>query len=184
MEKQSPVAHVIEILNQATDECRDILSAPEHGSFALMVAGTIKTLISRLSVSSGGVTASADAPALKPITNFMGEEISLPKKVTVADLKPDDAEKQAFIARVNQLYGVFNTIAPEGILNDYSRQEDIYVLRGVAKRAGVEDYADHEVNLGFIEVIGEAIKTKEANAKEQADIDSKLADDKKNANKK
>jgi hypothetical protein len=65
-------------------------------------------------------------------------------------------------------------LLPKGLLNDYTIPEDQLVIRGVAKRAGVQGYEDAKISISFIEKIQKAIKKKAADEVEQKKIDEAL----------
>ena len=113
--------------------------------------------------------------AFKPITNFMGEKIEIAKPINPADLQPTNPEKEKFIEKVNKLYTQFTTLAPEGILNGYTIPEDVLVLRGVAKRAGVENFEERPLTSQFIEDIALAIGIKAEEEVTQKKIEKELA---------
>jgi len=100
----------------------------------------------------------------------MGEDITKKKEVTASDLNPKEEEKKKFRERVHKLRDEIHSIHPSVILNSYTMADDLLVLRGCAKLAGVEDYDKKEINLKFIEEIltGLDLKAEEAEAHKKA----------------
>lgn len=115
------------------------------------------------------------ADQFPPITKFMGEEITLPKKIKVEDLTPGEAERAIYVDKVTTLYSQIETMSPEGVLNSYTIPEDVLVLRGVAKKAGVEGYDEKPLNIPFIEEIVKGIQDKRNADAEQTKIDQQLS---------
>lgn len=177
-----PVQESLTILQTAQKEINDKLQDPLFVHRRLEINKHFKLIETQLKYMGAVIEPSfktsangkTERTAFKPITNFMGEKIEIAKPVKVADLKPSDPEKEKYIEKVNKLYAQFTTLAPEGILNGYTIPEDILVLRGVAKRAGVENYEDAPLNLKFIEDIALAIEIKADEEKEQKNIDKEL----------
>ena len=177
-----PIQQSIRIIQEAKEEINITLKAPEFVHNLLPINTLFDRILTRLQYMGGVLEPDKhEKVEFPPITSFMGEEIIHATKITPADLNPKEAEKQDYLNKVNKLYAEFESIAPEGILNSYTNKEDVLVLRGVAKKAGVEDYADREINLLFIDKIAAAIKAKAQDEKLQAKIDKELAGQNKGA---
>src|SRR5699024_7014201 len=68
----------------------------------------------------------------------------------------------------------FITLSPEGILNDYTLPEDQLVIRGVAKKAGIANYEDIELNIPSLEAIAQAIRENEKGEAQEKKIEQEL----------
>lgn len=162
----------ISILTGARDEIKILLVDSEHSHLSIGILASLEREISRLEFIGGVQPSTTTKQEFPPITNFLGEDINYPKPLTEDDLSPSELERSNFLTKVNNLYEQIDTLAPDGILNTYTIPEDILVLRGVAKKAGVEGYEEAEINVPFIESI---VKAKAA--KGQADLENKKIDE-------
>jgi hypothetical protein len=166
------------ILQEASAKVAEALDQPEHGMIRLAVTTDITKVINRL-LHLGGIAVQVPRVGpdeFPPITNFMGEDITQknPLLGPLADTRiPDDV--QLLLARIEKYYPIFDTIAPEGIINDFgSRIDDILLIRGIAKRAGVPDFEDARITIAFIEKIQKAIIKKRKDEKAQERIEQNL----------
>jgi len=162
------------IINNAKKDAVKILNQGGHGTLAITISSNLEQVVNRLNFITGTSMRGEKAPKFKPVTNFMGEDITLPTPVKQEDLTPDQAERKSFLDKVEKLYMQFNTIPPEGILKDYTLPEDVVVIRGVAKRAGVEGYEDRPMDVAFMKDIAEGIDSKAAEDAKQREIDAEL----------
>ncbi|MFB6453728.1 hypothetical protein ACE38W_00530 [Chitinophaga sp. Hz27] len=187
MEKPNCLVLAIAALQHAKEEATQYLSdTPEYSSHRFIIDGRMTTLINMLSTSTGTTPVSSTknvADLFPPITNFFGDEIALPTVIVPEDLTPKELEGERFVSAVNKLYAEFTTITPEGILNSYVLPEHQLILRGVAKKAGLSDYEEREINLSFVEEIGQSIIAKEKAVKDQEDINQRLAEETAKASK-
>lgn len=149
------------------------LSAPQYNGNLLNINSLFQQLISRL-VFMGGILEPETAEKktkLQPMTSFMGRPLKQDKTAAV-DLDPKESEKQQYLAKVEKLYNQIGFIQPSIILNSYTIPEDVLVLRGVAKRAGVEGYESKELTVAFIEEIQFAIENKKELEQTQKIVDT------------
>ncbi|MVT11367.1 hypothetical protein [Chitinophaga tropicalis] len=169
----NPIGQTAELLEQAKSYAEDLLEG--NPSVILMVSSGLVAIINRLNFMAGRESQINKPVEFPPITEFMGEEIKYAKKIEKADLTPAEADRQDFIKKVEQLYAQFDSITPEGLLHGYTLPEDQLVIRGVAKRAGVEDYADRDIDIYFLEDIAAAIRQNAAADAKQQEIERQLA---------
>ncbi|SHK93117.1 hypothetical protein SAMN05444266_101626 [Chitinophaga jiangningensis] len=162
----------VDILVKAKEDVVALI-ADDHKAYSLVVIGGMDAIINRLKYPSKRLSQQA-LYKFEPITNFMGDEISRPELLTKEDLSPDEARKAEFIRKVDMLLAQFTTMDPAGILSAYTMPEDQLVVRGVAKRAGIDDYRDRPVDLRFIEDIAGALEEAAASSAEQKRIDTEL----------
>jgi hypothetical protein len=164
------------IVDQCKSDVAALLNAPENEYTKIHAEASLNKLSARLHHLAGSVPAGADKPTeFEPITNFMGEPIVPAGILSADDLEPGEADRMAFVARVEKLEAEIETISPAGIINSYTTAEDQLVLRGVAKRAGVEDFEDAEITEAFIESIVAGIKEKRAAEALDAKVEAEIA---------
>ena len=174
MENTQRISIALDILDEAKQDIAGVLEN-DH-SVLLIVESGLTRLINRLSAMIGKSAHIGAIVEHPPITDFMGEKIEYAKQIDVAVLTPLEADKQHFRQRVNELYDQFDSISPEGLVQNATIPEEQIFIRGVAKKAGVEGYEDREITVEFIEEIAAAIKQQAADAAQQAAIDKQLAD--------
>lgn len=161
-------------IKQAQVEVNKNLADTDYRGNLLEINSLFQRLIARL-VFMGGIEHPGDVQkerTLKPMTRFMGREIKQDKTASV-DLDPAEHQKQQYLQKVNKLYDSIQFTQPSIILNAYTMNDDVMVLRGVAKKAGVEGYESKELNQSFIEEIQFAIAAKIEEALLQKNIDDK-----------
>lgn len=172
---KSPLTVVAEGLTEVKDHLHEILTEPEHSSILLYAKGALGAMINRFHFLAGTTPTASTTEQFPPVTNFMGEELTLPKPIKPENLSPDELERDLFVDKVNRLYATIQTIPVDGVLNSYTLPEDQLVIRGVAKRAGLEGYEDREINPAFISDICDAIKAKDARSVQETQIEAELA---------
>ena len=174
---KSPVILSLEALQSVSEEVSDYLSGTEYEHIKLTISSGLERLISRLSFLTGNDISTSAPVKFEPVTNFMGENIERnTKDVTEDDLDPTEAEKRAYLAKVDKLYAEIDTLDVNAVLNSYSDAEGEQVLRGVAKRADVGGYDVRDLKIPFVEEIIAGKKAKEAAAKEEEEIQKQLAE--------
>lgn len=143
------------ILQNAKEEVLEILKDTNLGLISISIRSGLDKLINQLNFLSGEsqVAPVHAAGQFKPITSFMGEPINRPKKVTPEQLVPQNKEKNAFLEQVKELEKNFPLMSNEKILDKYKVPAYSLTLRGVAKRAGLENYRDGNINNQFIDDI-------------------------------
>lgn len=170
----TPLKQVVAIISKAKVDINELLSAKEHHMLLIGLNANLDKMANRVNFLSGSSVSTTGQAHFPPVTNFMGEEITLPKAIEKDDLEPGEADRLTFIDKVERLYAEFLSIPIDGILNAYTIPEDQLVVRGVAKKAGIEGYADREFTVKFMEEIAEGIKSKEAEDVKQKEIDQQL----------
>lgn len=164
----TPIEEASKLISSTQTQLKKLLGTGEYSHLWLGLDAHLTRMGNQLQHLSGQ---QFDAPVqeeYEPITNFMGEEIAYKDEIKVEDLDPEEAERAIFLDKVDRLYLQFDTIEPDGILNSHTTPEDVLVVRGVAKKAGVEGYEERELTIPFIEAISKAIKAKaQGDAKEK-----------------
>lgn len=131
-------------------------------------------MLGRLAAVSGGKLAGIikkKAP-LEPVTVFMGEIINRKKPLEVKDLTPDEAEKANIREKADKLQNNFLNLTNEKILEAWTT--DPIVLRLIAKRVGVEDFREAEINDQYITNIRNAMKEQDAVLESKEDFEAGL----------
>ncbi|MGE9312874.1 hypothetical protein ACLOAU_14595 [Niabella sp. CJ426] len=137
---------------------------------ALKVDSNFKQSINALSHAAGVSQPTTQAPTLGPIKSFMGKEIHAnDTSVSSSAINPAEETKKDFIKKVNDLYAVIDSQESTLVLQNNTLPEDVLALRGVAKKAGVIDFEDAELNVAFIESIKAGKAKKEADKKARAE---------------
>lgn len=168
-----PVQDSLQVVKQAQMEVNKLLSHPDFQYKLLEINQKFQIILQHL-VHVGGVLEpdeSKKQTKLQPMTSFMGRPLKQDRVVS-ADLDPKESEKQQFLGKVEKLYNQIGFIQPSIILNSYTIPEDVLVLRGVAKRAGVDGYESKELTISFIEEIQFAIEQKKEVEQKQKIIDT------------
>ena len=93
-----------------------------------------------------------------PLTHIMGIPIEYRQPVTKEQLQPTNAERDKFLADRDNLYNQFLELKNEKIFSYWKQPGGDAVVRAVAKKAGIENYADAKVNDIFVNNIRKAIK--------------------------
>lgn len=158
------------ILVEANQKISALLVHPETQMIALGITSKLGQLINQLNHLSGTAINVTERVEFGPVVYPEQKVVNITKEAFAS--LPDDIVK--FKADVNNLYLQFDTLAPEGILNDYTIPEHQQLIRGVAKLAGVHNFEDATINLNFIEKVQKAIVAKRAGEAEQKRIDAEL----------
>lgn len=171
-----PIQDSISIVTEARKKVNELFKDSGLINSLPEMNGLFDRMLTRLKFMGGTLEPkSVEEPTgpdpFPPITNFMGEDIRRPENKIAADLNPAAAEKQLYLDKVQNLYSKLPTMNPESILKSYVIPEDILVLRGVAKRAGVANYETAELNTEFIGAIVKGIAKKAATKSMQQKID-------------
>jgi hypothetical protein len=157
-----------QLLLATKEDVQNLLSGTEHGATASLINHQLDQLINRVAFLGGNAPVSTATTEFPPITEFMGEPINRAEPITEAQLAAGDLEKQIFTDKVEALYDNIEAMFPDKVLNSYTIPEDVLVLRGVAKKAGVPDYSNAPLNVAFVEAIHEGIaKKREEELKQQ-----------------
>lgn len=170
------IKQAAEIILVAKKEVKALLDQLPLSNLSLATEPALQAIINRLFFLSGTpqLPETNGVVEFPPVTNFMGEEITYPKQVKLEDIKASDYERTIFLDKVTRLYGEIISVSPQGILNSYTLPEDILVLRGVAKKAGIEGFEEREINLRFIEDIAAGILAKEKETALESKINAQL----------
>lgn len=171
-----PVQECLNIVAEAKNKCIQLLTGTPHVNNILELNALFTRIETKLTYM-GAVTEpdlatkSLEQQMFQPITNFMGEEIVVSKPINKAQLSPKQDEVLKFQNDVTALYAGIRTMEPGQVLRAHPLPEHILIVRGVAKRAGVDDFASAVWNEKFIEDIQLAIELKEEVNEAQQKID-------------
>lgn len=161
-------------IKQAQVEVNKNLADTDYRANLLELNSLFQRLIARL-VFMGGIENPNEPQkprSLQPMTRFMGRDVKQDKTAN-ADLDPTEHAKQQYLQKVNKLYESIQFTQPSIILNAYTMIDDVMVLRGVAKKAGVQGYESKDLDQAFIEEIQFAIAAKIEETQLQKNIDDK-----------
>lgn len=139
-----------------------LLIPVDQDMLRLQFLSPLERLVNRASFLGGEIVNSTEKVEYPPITEFMGEKIERMVPVKEEDLDPDQEAKDKFLAKIDTLQKDLGGLETKKILESYVTKEDRLVLRGLAKRANVEDYKDAEINVSFIEAIRQGFLAIEA----------------------
>lgn len=151
MEKMKLVAKV---LADARAEIKSILTGEDDMVILPMDSG-LERLVNR-ALFLGGIYADPAAAKVE-FPPIVIEGVAVTKPVTEEDLEPEDEAKGKFLKKVDELEKQFPALESEKILESYVVKEDIMAIRGVAKRAQLEDFRTAEINLEFLERIRQGL---------------------------
>lgn len=172
-----PIREAAAILEDAKEKVAEKLSAQQHSSLALATGPQIQSIINRLHFISNTPAKHAVKQKNKydkPVTNFLGEKIALPKTVQPIDLEPGKDEVAIFRERVQELGRSIGLMSPEAVLAQFVGQDE-FVIRGLAKSAGFHDYEDAELTVEYVEKIQDELAKRERQAAAEAEAEAGLA---------
>lgn len=175
---ERPIALSRQVITEAKQEVNKLLQGPPYNQNLIQINALFDRILNRLGFMAEVVepeNGKTTEQAFKPITNFMGTEIKRAPS-TATEVEVPDTEKEKYLAKVDRLWRELPAMPPTIVLNSYTQPDDVLVLRGVAKRAGVPDFADKELTIPFIEeIIWGIAAVNEANTKQnKIDTDHKV----------
>jgi hypothetical protein len=176
-----PIQEAHQLVAACQQEVQKFLSGPQHNRNLLSINSNFRVILEHLKFMGGVLEPekkSAGNERFPPMTTFMGRPLkSANGKSTSEEIIPKNPEKEVYLAKVEKLYNEIGNTAPSIIMNAYTQEHDIAVLRGVAKLAGLENFKEAEINTEFIQAIQVAIEQKAEEKQQLADIDkaSKVA---------
>lgn len=166
---QQEIHLVLNELRKAKINVLEVLTPTNNSLLRIHAENALDNLINRFAFVAGDSSSVGNTSGQKfpPVTNFMGENIEISKPITRADLTSKEVEKNKILDKMSELQKVIYDLENKQVLENYSLKEDKIVLRGLAKRAGVEDYAKAEINEAFIQEIKVGLLVKEAAEKKE-----------------
>lgn len=168
---------VSEVLAQAKEVITEILEGTQHGATSALIGHSLDQLVNRVHFLGGSAPVTTATTEFPPITEFMGEPITRSVPITEQALTPGQLERQIYTDKVEALYDVIESMFPDKILNSYTIPEDVLVLRGVAKKADVKDFATAPLNIPFVEAIYEGIAAKRLAEEKQQEFEANLVNE-------
>lgn len=166
-----------QVLQEVKKYVLELLADESHGLTVITIRSSLEKLINQLNFLSGDqqITPQNASDLFPPITHFMGEPIEMPKRLQAKELTPESSEKQKFLDRVVELEKQFPNMSNEKLLDKYSVPEYQNVLRGVAKRAGLDHYKEAAIDNQFIDDIRNAMKDQAEVATQQNELKGTVA---------
>ncbi len=172
------LAEVVSLLIGCKEEALILLAEAENGPISIKVNTTLTNLANNISFISGmGISVTGTTAVLEPVTRFMGEDIKAPVPIKAEELSPKELEIKLFIGKIEVLeeYIKESDASPAAILEAYPLDSDKLVLRGVAKRAGLENYKTGVVDEQFVEDIRSALLANDDEAAKKNAAEIKLS---------
>lgn len=143
----------------------------EMGAIRVRVTTRLRQEINFIN-SIAGIAASPTVAAVSPeLTHIMGEEIIRHKPVDAVDLQPTSQEKEKFLTERDNLYSQFLKLKNDQIYSKAKQPGGPAVIRAVAKKAGIENYANAKINDVFIGAIRKKIQAEVDTAEALRDAD-------------
>lgn len=168
------VRKAVEALTKSKTEVLALLAKDNVGEIvSIGISTKFDQMINSLSFITGDFNPGTPNFSFEPITTFMGEKLETPVVVVAEQLEPTKDDTTAYVEKVDALQKNFPALENNKILESYVTLTDVLVLRGVAKRAGLEDFREAEINSIYIDKIREGLKAKDA---------AKAFEDRQNAN--
>lgn len=172
-----PVQESLSIIKEAQTKVNDQLKDSEHVHQLLEINTLFRRLQTRLefmgAVTEPEVNNSSKTDMFPPIKKFMGETIVRSSGGDKNDAKPGDDVKERFRQKVQMLHDSLVETTAEVILRAYTSEEDLLVIRGVAKKVKLEGFDTKPINEEFIKAVKEAQMQLADNLKKQQQIDDK-----------
>jgi hypothetical protein len=173
-----PIQEAITILKDAKQQINKLLNGPEHNQNLLEINANFTRIENRLGFMGGVLepteTKQEARKRFPPMTSFMGQKLETVKKFNQDDLTPSESTKKKYLASVNKLWNEIGNFTPDHLLKSYRIENDIKILRGVANRAGVQDFETAELNIEFIDKVQKAVAAKNKEKSKQAKIDNNV----------
>ncbi len=154
----SNIAEAASLLTAAKDNVLGLLK--DNGHLLVTVEHGLNRIINQLNFLVGRQQEVIEDARTQfaPITHFMGEELNRPVEIKTEELSPKEAQRKIFLEKVDRLQNSIGELDNEAILDAYTQVNDTNVIRGVAKRAGLENYAKGEINHQFLDDIRLGLK--------------------------
>lgn len=175
---ENPFVNVSKILLDAKQQINETLNDNDHGTTLITLRSSLDRMINQVNFLSGqSIHNPSNYMIFEPVTTFMGKDLGKKEPIQMSDLSPQELVRKQFVAKVDQLQAQLQagTANNEAVLDAYSNDQN--VVRGVAKRAGLEDYRTAAINDEYLNQIKEGLKAQQDNdkAKDIAEINLKQA---------
>lgn len=167
------LTQVQSLLNDTRLEINELLQDKQH--LLIFFNSKFDLMINRCSVLNGtGQPKTAEmATKFNPVKHFLGREIKPIKKVKnlEKELTPKQEEVNKFKGQVTALQTSFGKMTNDEILTKYKNNQ--LVIRGVASRAGIDDFKTAAIDSEFLDLIRNGLG-EQAEFKKQQGRDDKL----------
>lgn len=145
----------------------------EDTSFCLRINSVFTQLANSLSYNTGSINATEKAFVPQPLENVLGMKIDEKKSAKMNLTAPEVDEVAAFKEKIQLIYDGFLTRENPELKESLEEIE----VRGVAKLAGIENYATAKIDGNLLNRIKKAITAKNELAAAKAAEDAKLNPD-------
>ena len=149
-----PAEASVSLLMSAKDQLNTLLK--DSPILLITINSQLESMINRISLLNGvqniigGLSKEELDIKFPPIP---GENDGISKPVTKEDLKPVLSKKEQFILDVENFSRNIFDMDNSKILDTFVTIEDITVIRGAAKAAGIQDFKTAEINGNFLDQI-------------------------------
>lgn len=148
-------------IQSAKETVLSMIPADTYGMIRITVESDFNRMLNRLAFVAGTPMSSGGSVTqeFKPVTNFMGEELQVKTdKPLSEEVSPKDTEIQIFLKKVEELKASIDIRKNKDILDSFTQPNDLLVIRGLAKQAGLEDFRTAEINSEYLDLIRAALK--------------------------
>jgi hypothetical protein len=162
-----------DLLEDARNQVLELLS--DRPNLTLQVKTSMNLLINRLRTLGGTKKLASETKQFEPVTSVMGVPVSrapLEKNIAIEEMTPAELERKNFIDKVNKLQANIFTLTNEQILDAYKVEP--LVLRGVARRAGLDHFKTAEINGTFLDEIREGLRAQEKGMEEIKEVNKAI----------
>jgi hypothetical protein len=153
---------------------------PDAHMIALSIDSTLNKLTNQVGFAVGvqqnpDTLKAAAKQQFEPVSMFMGEPISFKSALNVDDITVDRSEIEVFREKVDSLYMTIEAIPSEKVVTQYAGSAEMEtVLRGVAKKAGMQNYDSEAITVGYVEMVKKAIDDKNKESLMQQNAEAQL----------
>lgn len=166
------VSQAVQVLVDAKSEVMALLD--KNNLTAISIEHGLDRLINKLKFLDGQSLDSGRVQTVfGPITEFMGEKINYPVKIAEEEIVPEPTAVELFVKKVDEFQEQLPILDSAKVIDSYKTKEDLKVIRGAAKRAGLEDFKTAEITVDYVDQIKAGLAAKIA---EKAKTDKVNAD--------
>lgn len=159
MTQQQQLAGLLETLDQAIFGIDNNVTDPALlGLKQAQLTGLRQLRARAASVADATATPAAASPGHGPVTSFLGQPIKPKAQPVMPDqLTLGKTEAELFLERRDALYAGFGSMSDNEVLKVLTLPDGPALIRSVAKKAGLEDFQDAKLNIGYFMEVRRAI---------------------------
>jgi hypothetical protein len=150
----------IDIIESAQADLQQAL-ADKHEVVLIGINAKFEIMKNQLRMMAGMNVFSENKVDLPPVTEFMGDPIEKKqgKPVETKNLSARELQVKNLTDKADKLQESLDTLKNEQILESY--QNDLAPIRLLAKRAGLEDFKEAQINGEYLDLIRNGFKEQE-----------------------